>query len=74
MTPEQRINEIRKELLLNERLTTLLVEEAKHYADASLRKSYSTNDAALLIRQAGLAEGVEKFVSLITKPPVAAQK
>lgn len=71
MTPEQRLHELRKELARNERLASLLREVAHDYANTALRKQYQTNEAALLIRQAGLAEGAEKFVSDITKLPSA---
>jgi len=70
--PEQALDEIRKELAVNERLASLLVEHAAHYASTALRKSYSTNEPALLIRQAGLAEGAEQFIAHITKPPAGA--
>jgi hypothetical protein len=70
---EQRLNEIRKELALNSRLSQLLLDFGKDFADAALRRQYATNDAAGLIRQAGLAEGAEKFVSEITKSPSTAQ-
>jgi hypothetical protein len=72
VTRDQRLNEIRKELALNSRLTQLLVEFSKDFADAALRRQYSTNDAAGLIRQAGLAEGAEKFIGEITKNPSTA--
>lgn len=74
MTPDQIILEIRKELAINDRLSRLLADYAKQYADTALRISYKTNDAALLIRQAGMAEGAEQFVKEITKTPTAASK
>jgi hypothetical protein len=58
---------------MNARLSSLLGEVAQDWALAALRKQYHTNEAALLIRQAGLAEGAEKFVNDITKPPTASQ-
>lgn len=74
MTPEQTINEIRKELALNDRLSRLLVDYGKLFADAALRRLYQTNDAAILIRQSGMAEGAEQFVKEITKTPTAASQ
>lgn len=72
MLPEQELNELRKEIFANPRLVKLLEAEAKRYADSALRRQYTTNEAALLIRQAGMAEGVEQFITLITKHPKAA--
>lgn len=74
MTPAQSLYRIQQELALNEELRELLVEFSKHYADTALRKNYSTNDAAMLIRQSGMAEGVEQFIKDITKAPKLAQK
>ena len=74
MTPEQRLLEVRKALAIDERLARLLVEVAEDYANTALRQSYTTNDAAMLIRQAGLAEGAEKFITHLTKAPTAASK
>lgn len=74
MTPEQIISEIRKELAINDRLSKLLAEYATHFANSALRVSYKVNDAAMLIRQSGMAEGAEQFVKEITKPPTAASK
>ena len=69
MTRDQLLLEIRKELGVNERLARLLKEFGEAFSNVALRKTYTTNDAAILIRQAGMAEGVEKFVSDITKAP-----
>lgn len=69
MSPEQELNEIRKELLANERLAKLLTDFSKRFADTALRKLYTVNEPALMIRQAGIAEGVELFMKDITKSP-----
>ena len=69
MTPEQTLNELRKALALDERLAGLLRQTAKVMAENELRAIYSTNDTDLIRRLAGLAQGMEKFVSEITKPP-----
>lgn len=69
MTPDQRLHELRKELARNSRLAELLAEVARDYADTALRKQYTTNEPGLLIRQAGMAEGAEKFVASVTKLP-----
>lgn len=61
------MQELRKALVADERLLELLKEASKNYADTTLRKLYSTVDAAFLIRQSGMAEGVEQFINLITK-------
>lgn len=74
MTPEQELHEVRKALALDERLAGLLASAARSFADAALRESYLTNDAATLIRQAGMAEGAEKFLKHITKPPIAEKR
>lgn len=71
MTPEQKVIALRQDLALNEDLANLLAEVAKQMADAELRQSYKTVDASILIRQAGIAEGIEKFVTEITKAPRA---
>ena len=73
MTPEQTMQEIQKALVGDERLSGLLQDAAKHYADITLRKLYSTVEPAVLIRQSGMAEGVEQFIKTITKHPTAAQ-
>lgn len=72
MTPEQRLLEIRKALAIDERLAELLQLAAIDYANETLRRQYGTNDAAMLIRQAGLAEGAEKFIHTLTKAPTTA--
>lgn len=74
MTPDQKLTRIQQELALNTELRELLVEFASTFATVALRKSYTTNDAAMLIRQSGMAEGVELFMKDITKSPKAAQK
>lgn len=73
MNHQQRLDEIRKELAINGRLRELIIEAGHDFANEALRKQYHTNDAAMLIRQAGLAEGAEKFIDAITKSPKAAQ-
>lgn len=73
MTREQRLLEIRKALAADGRLSALLVEAAEDYALTALRKQYTTNEPGMLIRQAGLAEGAEQFIKLITKAPTSAQ-
>lgn len=75
MTPEQTVQELRKALVGDERLLELLTDAAKNYADTTLRRLYGTVEPALLIRQSGMAEGVEQFIKLITtKPEASAQK
>jgi hypothetical protein len=74
MTKNQLEHEIRKELGVNGRLAQLLIDYGQCFANEALRLSYKTNDAGLLIRQAGMAEGVERFVSGITKAPTSAQQ
>ena len=69
MNEKQLLSEIRKELAANSRLAHLLIDFGKCFADTALRVSYKTNEPALLIRQAGMGEGVEKFCSDITKAP-----
>lgn len=73
MTPDQTLQEIQKALVGDERLSGLLKDAAKNFADYTLRQSYSTVEPALLIRQSGMAEGVEQFIKTITKHPTAAQ-
>lgn len=70
MTPEQTLNELRKALALDERLADLLRQTVKAMAVNELRAIYGTNDTDLIRRFAGVAEGMEKFVREITKPPV----
>lgn len=67
MTPEQTLLELQKALVGDERLAGLLQAHARHYADTTLRKLYSTVDPALMIRQTGMAEGVEQFTKSILK-------
>lgn len=74
MTREQRLAVIRQELALNERLAQLLVEHAKDFADTAMRKLYNAPiDAGVMVRQIGLAEGVEMFIADLTKPNKAAR-
>lgn len=65
--------ELRKALVGDERLAELLKDVAKDFADTTLRQLYGTVEPALLIRQSGMAEGVEQFIKSITKHPTAAQ-
>ena len=65
--------ELQKALAMDERLAVLLKEAAKNYADLTLRHLYGTVEPAFLIRQTGMAEGVEQFVKSLTKPPKPAQ-
>ena len=67
------MQELQKALALDERLTGLLRAAAKHYADTALRLLYGTAEPAFLIRQSGMAEGVEQFIKSITKPNKPAQ-
>lgn len=69
MTPKQILQEIHKEMEGNSRLVELLKEYGKSYADAALRRLYTTNDAAVLIRQAGMAEGAENIITDLTQRP-----
>lgn len=64
--------ELQKALVGDERLAELLQDAAKHYADTTLRRLYSTVEPAMLIRQSGMAEGVEQFIKTITKHPTKA--
>jgi len=74
LTPEQNLTAVRQQMALDENLALMIRNAAKAYADDVLRKSYTTDDAAALIRQAGIAEGIEKFARTITSPPVAPRK
>lgn len=73
MTPEQKLHRLRQELALQDVLTEAILESAKQLADAELRACYRTLDAAALIRQAALAEGIERLAAYLTKKPTAAQ-
>ena len=73
MTPEQKLLELRKELLLHDRLAGLIVDVARDLANAELRVMYKTLDPAAMMRQTGIAEGIEKFAKEITKAPQASQ-
>ena len=73
LTPDQTMQELQKALALDERLAELLKDAAKNYADTALRYSYGTTEPAFLIRQSGMAEGVEQFIKSITKPNKPAQ-
>lgn len=74
MNRDQLLAEIRKELGINDRLAGLLTDYGKLFSDAALRKCYQTNDAAILIRQAGMAEGTELFIKDITALPNGAAR
>lgn len=66
MTPAQAVQQLRQELLVNERLATLLTYVAKTYADEKLRLTYTTTNHADLIRLTGVSAGVEDFVKMLT--------
>lgn len=72
MNNEQALQELRKEFQ-DERLQGLIRQVTKAMADQELRLCYTTNESALLIRQTGVAEGMERLVREITKPPVRAK-
>lgn len=74
MSPEQLTNELRKEIGINDRLKQLLLAVGKSFADETLRKGYSTNDAGSLIRLTGEANGVERFLTTITADPKHTRK
>lgn len=61
--------ELQKALAMDERLAVLLTNASKFYADVTLRKLYGTVEPAFMLRQSGMAEGVEQFIKTITKPP-----
>lgn len=63
---QRRLEELRQELETNSRLRHLIAAIAKDCADAELRHLYKTNDAAVLIRGTGIAEGMEKLASHLT--------
>ena len=65
---------IRQALAVDERLVENIRHVAKAMADNELRESYKTLDAAILIRQAGIAEGIEKLARELTKAPSSAPK
>lgn len=73
MTPEQKLHRLRQELTGNDVLREAIIETAKLLADAELRASYKTVDAASLIRQAALAEGMERLAAHLTKKPEPAR-
>lgn len=52
-------------------LAEAINETAKRFADAELRATYQTLDAAALIRQSALAEGAERLARILTKEPSA---
>lgn len=67
MTPSQVVDQLRKELAMNERVADLLKAHAKNYADEIYRRTSNTTDHAGLVRLTGVAAGVESFVdSLFT--------
>lgn len=73
MTPDQELAALRQELAINERVSALILSVAQHMANAELRDTYKTLDAAQMLRQTGIAEGIEKFAQQITKAPKAAR-
>lgn len=70
MTPAQVLNEVRKELAINERLADLLKQVTKNLADHELRLTYQITDPSILLRQSAAAEGMERLLTEITKAPV----
>lgn len=69
MTYAQLLHEIRKELAMNERLTSLIKTAAKQAADADLRRTYSQLGHPEMLRLTGAAAGVEDFAKSITAEP-----
>lgn len=67
MTPDQVADQLRRELLINERIAELLKAHAVNYADKMYRRTKNTTDHAELLRLTGVAAGVEDFItSLLT--------
>ena len=67
MTPEQALNELRKELAMNQRIADLLVSVAEQQEIEYLRNTYVTvgaHDAMVVSIASGKA--VSEFVKLIT--------
>lgn len=72
--PQRRLEELRQELETNSRLRLLIVAVARDAADMELRHLYKTNDAAVMIRGTGIAEGMEKLASLLTNPSTSRKR
>lgn len=74
MTPEQALNELRKELAVNSRIADLVKRVAADSATEFFRRTSQTIEHGLLIKLTSEAGATTKFADSITKPPVAAAK
>lgn len=62
MNPEQVAQQLKQELLINERIAKLLREHARNSADQIYRKAGTTSDHATLVRLTGSASAIEDFI------------
>lgn len=67
MNPDQIVQQLRQELLINERIADLLKAHARNYADSMYRRTVGTTDHADLVRITGVAAGVEDFVNSLVQ-------
>lgn len=74
MTPEQELALVRQTFALDEAFAKAFSSVAKRMADEELRAGYKTLDAAALVRQTGIAEGIERLAAATTKAPISAHK
>lgn len=74
MTPEQELTLVRQAFALDEAFAKAFASVAKRMADEELRAGYKTLDAAALVRQTGIAEGIERLAAATTKAPISARK
>jgi hypothetical protein len=71
LSPEQQLKVVRQAFLLDDTLKQAFLAVVKQFADEELRVGYKTLDVSVLMRQTGIAEGMEKLASVLTKDTVA---
>ena len=72
MTPEQELTLVRQAFALDEAFAKAFSSVAKRMADEELRAGYKTLDAAALVRQTGIAEGIERVGMGLDDEPIGA--
>lgn len=71
MSPDKIESELKKELQANSRLAALLVLHLRHTVRETNRTAYKTQEAQLLNRQIGMAQGVDQLIHSLTKDDAA---
>jgi len=66
MTPEQALNELRKELAINDRIAKLLISVGEAQEVEHLRSAYTVNSHDAMVVAIASGNAVSKFIKHIT--------